>query len=116
MTPGTPFDCSCCGGFTWGAPRASQTQETTQDTEDGEMSLYRRDATGAERKRGTVVHYNARGGFGFISAEDGRDYFVHTTNLDRACQHVLRIGERVEFELAPTGHRGPAAVMVRLCA
>lgn len=47
---------------------------------------------------GTVKWFNESKGFGFISGEDGQDYFVHHTNINAAGFKTLAEGEKVQFE------------------
>ncbi len=63
---------------------------------------------------GTIKKLVQDRGFGFISAEDGRDYFFHRSGLDGAVNFdSLTGGERVEFEIE-TSQKGPRAHRVRL--
>ena len=63
--------------------------------------------------QGTIRKVIAERGFGFITGEDGKDYFFHRDaltaplNFDR-----MTTGERVEFELQAS-ERGPRAVNIR---
>jgi CspA family cold shock protein len=51
-------------------------------------------------------------GFGFITAEDGKDYFFHRDGLDRSLDFDrLAGGEKVAFEVEASP-RGPRAVKV----
>jgi len=60
--------------------------------------------------KGKVKFFNEMKGYGFIAAEDGKDYFVHQTGiLDNA---ALAEGDDVEFEVEQ-GDRGPKAVKVQ---
>jgi CspA family cold shock protein len=47
---------------------------------------------------GTVKWFNESKGFGFISGEDGQDYFVHHTNIGGGGFKTLAEGEKVQFE------------------
>ena len=59
--------------------------------------------------KGTVKFFNNSKGFGFIAAEDGKEYFVHMTDLNEGVQ--LNDNDAVTFEVAE-GDRGPKAVNV----
>ncbi len=61
--------------------------------------------------KGTVKFFNERKGFGFITADDGKDYFVHMSDLPEGT--ILREGDSVSFEIEQ-GDRGPKAVKVSL--
>ncbi len=61
---------------------------------------------------GTVKWFNDTKGFGFISADDGADVFVHQTAIMAEGHRTLREGERVEFELVD-GEKGPKAQNVK---
>ena len=53
--------------------------------------------------------FNSLKGFGFITAEDGKDYFVHQTGLKEGV--TLRDNDSVTFDVAQ-GDKGPKAVNV----
>lgn len=61
---------------------------------------------------GLVKWYNETKGYGFITAEDGRDVFVHHSGLNTQGFAKPAAGERVTFDLAD-GPRGPKAINVR---
>jgi len=61
--------------------------------------------------QGTVKWFNEQKGFGFITADDGRDYFVHHTNIIADGFKTLREGAEVQFKIEK-GDRGPKAVEV----
>ncbi len=62
---------------------------------------------------GTVKKVVADRGFGFIAAEDGKDYFFHRGELDPSIDFDrLSGGERVEFEVEASP-KGPRATKVR---
>ena len=51
-------------------------------------------------------------GFGFITAEDGKDYFFHRDGLDSSLDFDRLVGgEKVSFEVE-SSPRGPRAVKV----
>jgi len=62
--------------------------------------------------KGKVKWFNASKGFGFITAEDGTDAFVHHGDIQAEGFKSLREGDEVEFELTQ-GPKGPKAVNVR---
>lgn len=54
--------------------------------------------------------FNSARGFGFITGDDGKDVYVHSTAiLDGA---TLAVGDSVEYEVE-AGDRGPRAKNVR---
>ncbi len=59
--------------------------------------------------KGTVKFFNDMKGFGFISGEDGKEYFVHQTGLKEGV--VINDNDSVDFEVEQ-GDRGPKAVSV----
>ena len=62
---------------------------------------------------GTVKKLVADRGFGFILAEDAKEYFFHRSGLDRALTFdSLHGGERVQFDIEPS-QSGPRATRVR---
>ena len=52
-------------------------------------------------------------GFGFITAEDGKDIFFHRSALAGGDFDALEEGTNVEFDLEE-GPKGPRAVSVRV--
>ncbi len=62
--------------------------------------------------KGKVKWFNDSKGFGFITAEDGTDAFVHYGDIQADGFRSLAEGEAVEFELTQ-GPKGPKAVNVR---
>ncbi len=61
--------------------------------------------------QGTVKWFNATKGFGFITAEDGKDVFVHFSAIKTDGFKTLDEGQKVTFDLEE-GPRGPQAVNV----
>ena len=52
-------------------------------------------------------------GFGFITADDGKDYFFHRDSLDSSLDfNRLNGGEKVEFQIEQSP-RGPRATNVK---
>jgi cold shock protein len=62
---------------------------------------------------GTVKKVVADRGFGFISAEDEKEYFFHRGALDSSLDFDRLVGgERVQFEIEQSP-KGPRAAQVR---
>ncbi len=62
---------------------------------------------------GTIKKVIADRGFGFIVAEDGKDYFFHRDGLESSLDFDRLVGgERVEFEIEQSP-KGPRAAKVR---
>ena len=59
---------------------------------------------------GTVKFFNDMKGFGFIAAEDGKEFFVHQSALEEGI--TLRENDAVTFDVEE-GDRGPKAVNVK---
>lgn len=62
--------------------------------------------------RGTVKWFNPAKGYGFINGEDGRDYFVHYTDIQKEGYKALADDDTVEFETVKD-EKGYKAVNVR---
>lgn len=60
---------------------------------------------------GTVKFFNRKKGFGFISGDDGKDYFVHFSALPQGV--FLRDNDKVSFN-GVEGDRGLKAEQVQL--
>jgi CspA family cold shock protein len=61
--------------------------------------------------KGTVKWFNDSKGFGFITAEDGSDVFVHHTSIVGNGFKSLAEGQQVTFDVEK-GPKGPKAVNV----
>ena len=60
---------------------------------------------------GKVKWFNAEKGYGFISTEDGKDVFVHYSQIVSEGYKKLDEGQTVEFEIND-GPKGPQATNV----
>jgi cold shock CspA family protein len=62
---------------------------------------------------GTIGHWNSTAGYGFVHADDGRQFFAHVSMvIDRV---TLARGERVAFEIGVDARTGrPCATSVRV--
>ena len=54
---------------------------------------------------GTVKWFNQRKGYGFISSADGRDIFVHYSNISGEGFKTLAEGDSVSFDIVE-GEKG----------
>ena len=61
---------------------------------------------------GKVKWFNNTKGFGFITADDGRDVFVHYSDIQSDGFKTLEEGDAVEFEITE-GAKGLKAANVR---
>ncbi len=61
--------------------------------------------------KGKVKFFNEMKGFGFISGEDGKEYFAHQTGLKAGTK--IQENDSVVFEVEQ-GDKGPKAVKVEL--
>ena len=66
---------------------------------------------GGKEMKGKVKFFNETKGFGFISGDDGKEYFVHATGLEEGVS--ISEGDSVNFEVEK-GDRGPKAVKVSI--
>ncbi len=62
---------------------------------------------------GTVKFFNQEKGYGFIAREQGKDVFVHYSNIQGDGYKSLNEGDRVEFDVA-AGRKGEEAQNVRV--
>ena len=61
--------------------------------------------------KGTVKWFNKEKGFGFITSEEGKDYFVHFSGIVGEGFRSLEENQSVSFEVEE-GAKGPIAVKV----
>ncbi len=59
--------------------------------------------------KGKIKFFNEVKGFGFITGEDGKEYFVHSSGLNEGVS--VSEGDSVEFEVEE-GNKGPKASKV----
>ena len=57
---------------------------------------------------GTVKWFNSTKGYGFITGEDGSDYFAHFGEIEMDCFKKLEENQKVTFEVGE-GDKGPVA-------
>jgi len=57
---------------------------------------------------GIVKWFNGEKGFGFITSEEGKDVFVHFSEINKPGFKTLEEGEEVSFEITD-GAKGPQA-------
>jgi CspA family cold shock protein len=63
--------------------------------------------------KGTIKKIIRERGFGFISAENGKEVFFHSSSLGGASIDSLQEGSSVEFTVEE-GPKGPKAVNVKV--
>jgi cold shock protein len=64
----------------------------------------------SESMNGKVKMFNSARGFGFITGEDGKDVYVHSTAIQGGAE--LNVGDSVEYEVE-SGDRGLRAKNVK---
>ena len=61
--------------------------------------------------QGRVKWFNPEKGYGFIEVENGKDVFVHYSEIQEEGFKTLEEGQVVEFDIVE-GNRGPQAANV----
>ena len=64
-----------------------------------------------EKLTGTVKWFDSKKGYGFITADNGQDVFVHYTGIIGNGYRTLEEGDRVSFEITDSD-KGLKAVEV----
>ena len=59
---------------------------------------------------GTIKWYNSRKGFGFIEVEEGKDVFIHQSQVPEGT--YLNDGDKVSFDVEE-GAKGPQATNLK---
>ena len=70
---------------------------------------FRKGATG-DIMKGKVKMFNTERGFGFITGDDGKDVYVHTSSIEGGA--ALAVGTAVEYDVE-SGERGLRAKNVK---
>ena len=65
--------------------------------------------------KGKVKWFNAEKGYGFISSEDGKDVFVHYSQILQDGYKSLEEGQTVTFE-AVESEKGLQSLNVEVCS
>jgi cold shock protein len=74
---------------------------------------YPRQRKGDIMATGKIKRLVQERGFGFISADDGREIFFHRSGVEGTTFEMLREGQRVSFDVEK-GQKGPRALHVHL--
>lgn len=61
--------------------------------------------------QGTVKWFNESKGYGFITADEGKDVFVHFSAIQGEGFKTLNEGQKVSFDVI-SGEKGPQAANV----
>lgn len=64
------------------------------------------------KKKGTVKWFDTKRGFGFVTDDDGVDYFVHFSQIRMEGFKKLQTGQEVEFEVSKDGQGRTVAAEV----
>ena len=62
-------------------------------------------------QKGTVKWFDAVKGYGFVAGDDGREAFIHQSNILMNGFRVLEVGQRVRYQIEPT-EKGNNAINV----
>ena len=62
-------------------------------------------------QKGTVKWFDAVKGYGFVAGDDGKDIFVHQSNILMKGFRALEVGQRVSYQIEPT-EKGNNAINV----
>jgi cold shock protein len=99
----------------WASPRFVATFRVVDPPSrtDRALSIPVREVLEVLMTTGTIKKIVADRGFGFITAEDAKEYFFHRGALDQSIDFDRLVGgERVTFEIE-SSPKGPRAAQVR---
>ncbi|MGE5343847.1 MAG: cold-shock protein [Candidatus Omnitrophota bacterium] len=63
--------------------------------------------------KGKVKWFDAKKGFGYIQTQEGKDVFVHYSEIKVSGFKALKEGQSVSFEIGE-GKKGPQAINVQI--
>ena len=68
----------------------------------------------ATQKKGTVKWFDVRKGYGYITDEDGNDYFAHFSGITEGRHYTgLKDGDQITFDVVE-GKKGEQAGNIKL--
>ena len=65
-----------------------------------------------ETLTGKVKWFNSKKGFGFITGDNGKDYFLHYSNIEMEGYKSLNENDKIEFKVEATD-KGEKAINVK---
>ena len=65
-----------------------------------------------ETLTGKVKWFNSKKGFGFITGDNGKDYFLHYSNIEMEGYKSLNENDKIEFKVEATDN-GETAINVK---
>ena len=65
-----------------------------------------------ETLTGKVKWFNSKKGFGFISGDNGKDYFLHYSNIEMEGYKSLNENDKIQFQVEATD-KGEKAIKVQ---
>lgn len=60
---------------------------------------------------GTVIWFSNSRGYGFAQPADGRDVFVHYSNIQMSGYKTLKAGQKIQFDIEQID-KGPNAINI----
>jgi cold shock CspA family protein len=61
--------------------------------------------------KGTVIDWKSRYGYGFVATEDGREFFLHESEVENTKK--IRVGNIITFDVVDEEKKTPRAVHAR---
>lgn len=65
-----------------------------------------------ETLTGKVKWFNSKKGFGFITGDNGKDYFLHYSNIEMEGYKSLNENDKIQFQVEATD-KGEKAIKVQ---
>lgn len=65
-----------------------------------------------ETLTGKVKWFNSKKGFGFITGDNGKDYFLHYSNIEMEGYKSLNENDKIQFQVEKTD-KGEKAIKVK---
>lgn len=65
-----------------------------------------------ETLTGKVKWFNSKKGFGFITGDNGKDYFLHYSNIEMEGYRSLNENDKIQFQVEATD-KGEKAIKVQ---
>ena len=85
----------------------------TPTQSQADRDIFAKELVADVAQNGTIKRLVMDRGFGFLSGEDGKEYFFHRSSVEGSFEG-LQEGQKVSFDVEASAPKGPRASRVRV--